>query len=98
MSYRVAYSQRVRDELRELVQKAEALGLAPQVLAAAKVIDERLHVYPQFGQPLRDLILEPAKLWIGEARRLVVQYTLDEEKRIVMVPVPFRPIPFVLRP
>jgi hypothetical protein len=61
--------------------------LGPQVLAALKKLDGLLHLYPQFGQPLRDLHLEPAQLWIGVVSPLVVRYILDEERRLVMVVV-----------
>lgn len=91
--YRVSYSERVRNELRNLVSQAGRRGLAHQVLAAAREIDSRLHIYPQFGQPLRDLVLEPAQLWIGVVPPLVVQYILDENQRLVMVVVPFLLIP-----
>jgi hypothetical protein len=50
-----------------------------------KEIDRLLHLYPQFGQPLADLQLEPAQLWIGVVAPLVVRYVLDEERRLVMV-------------
>jgi hypothetical protein len=49
--YRVSYSERVREELRALIARAKQRGLGPQVLAAAKAINERLHTYPQFGDP-----------------------------------------------
>jgi hypothetical protein len=89
--YRVSYSEQVRIELRDLISRARGRGLAPQVLAAAREIDKRLHIYPQFGQPLRDLKLEPAQLWVGVVPPLVVQYVLDEERRVVMVTVPIVP-------
>jgi hypothetical protein len=91
--YRVSYSGRVQDQLRLLVTRARERGLAPQVLAALRAIDERLRLYPQFGQPFRDLTLEPAKLWVGVVPPLVVQYFLDEERRLVMVGVPILPLP-----
>jgi hypothetical protein len=83
----------VRDELKALVARARGLGLGPQVRAAVREIDRRLHVYPQFGQPLRDLTVEPARLWIGVVPPLVVQYVLDEERRLVMVVLPLTPLP-----
>ena len=91
--YRVVYSGRVRNELRALIARARARGLAPQVLAAVRAIDERLRLYPQFGQPLRDLVLEPAQVWVGVVPPLVVQYTLDEQRRLVMVVVPLTALP-----
>jgi hypothetical protein len=91
--YHVSYSGRVREELKALVARARALGLGPQVIAAVKEIDRLLHIYPQFGQPLRDLSFEPAQLWIGVVEPLTVRYVLDEERHAVMVVVPFLPLP-----
>lgn len=86
--YRVVYSERVRAELRLLIDRARLTGRGRLVLEALKEIDARLHLYPQFGQPLRDLKLEPAQHWIGVVPPLVVQYFLDEERRLVIVPIP----------
>jgi hypothetical protein len=72
---------------------AREVGLGEQVLAAIREIDHRLHVYPQFGQPLRDLSAEPAQLWIGVVPPLVVQYVLDETQRQVMIVHPMMPLP-----
>jgi hypothetical protein len=91
--YRVVYSELVRSELRNLIARAKGRGRAPQVLAAVKEIDDRLRVYPQFGQPLRDLQLKPAQLWMGCVSPLVVHYTLDEDRRLVMVVAPILPLP-----
>ncbi len=91
--YRVVYSEHVRNELRDLAARAKSRGLGRQVLAALKEIDRRLHIYPQFGEPLLDLKLEPAQVWIGVIPPLVVQYVLDDERRLVMVVVPIRPLP-----
>lgn len=91
--YRVTYSGRVRDALRELVTRAHGLGLGPQVRAAVLEIDHRLRIYPQFGQPLRDLNVEQAMLWIGVVPPLVAQYVIDEAGRQVMVVLPIVPLP-----
>jgi hypothetical protein len=91
--YRVAYSERVQNHLRDLIDRAKARGLAEQVLAALRDIDHRLHIYPQFGDPLRKLNLEPAELWIGCVPPLVVRYFLHEALRLVMVVVPIDHLP-----
>jgi hypothetical protein len=83
--YRVVYSEWVRNQLRSHITKARDRGLGPQVLAAMKELDRLLHLYPQFGQPLRDLELKPAQLWIGVVAPLVAHYVLDEERRLVGV-------------
>jgi hypothetical protein len=91
--YRVAYSERVRSELRQLIRKAASLGLAQDLINAVVLIDRILRIYPQYGEPLRDLVLEPARLMIATVPPLVVRYSLDEERKLVLVPVPFRPLP-----
>jgi hypothetical protein len=91
--YRVVYSEKVRAGLKELAARARDRGLGAQLLAALQTIDYRLRIYPQFGDPLRDLALEPAQVWIGVIPPLVVQYVLDESKRLVMVVVPIVPLP-----
>lgn len=91
--YRVSYSERVRNELKGLFTRAKQGGLGPQFLAALKEIDRRLHIYPQFGEPLRDLKLKPLQRWIGVVPPLVVQYCVDDDKRLVMVGVPIQPLP-----
>lgn len=67
--------------------------MAPSVLAAAREIDRRFQIYPQFGQPLRKLSVDLAELWIGVVPPLVVHYVLDEEQRQVMVVLPFLVLP-----
>lgn len=91
--YRVSYSEWVRNELRKLTARAPDRGLGNEVLAAVKEMDWRLHVYPQFGQPLQDLTLEPGQVWIGVVAPLVVRYALFEDRRVVMVAAPILPLP-----
>ena len=69
--YRVVYSERVRIALSKLLMLARNHGLGIQVLEAVKEMDRRLHIYPQFGQPLRDLVLElSASAWSAHGRSL----------------------------
>ena len=93
LPYHVSYSEHVREMLRALGLHAREVGLGKQVLAAIREIDSRLHIYSQFGQPLRNLSVEPAQLWIGVVDPLVVQYVLDESRRQVMVVHPITPLP-----
>ena len=88
--YEVSYSGRVREAIVPLVTHARASGRDREVLAALREIDRRLRIYPQFGQPLRDLSVPPAQLWIGVVPPLVVRYVLDESRRLVMVVRPFQ--------
>jgi hypothetical protein len=91
--YRVVYAERVRKALRKLLALARGLGLGQQVLDAVKELDDRLHIYPQFGQPLMDLMHEPAQIWIGVVPPLVVHYAIYEERRLVIVATPISPLP-----
>jgi hypothetical protein len=88
--YQVVYSERVRREFRILHGSAAARGLGRVVIEAAKVIDARLRVYPQFGDPLQDLATEGETLWFGIVGPLVVYYVIDEARRIVFVVAPFK--------
>jgi hypothetical protein len=91
--YRVSYSERVHADLEDRVARAKARGLLKQVHDALKTIDDRLRIYPQFGQPLRDLQLETAQVWIAVVPPLTVQYVLHEQTRPVWIVVPIRPLP-----
>ena len=91
--YRVAYSEWVRRELRQLLLRAVAQGFGRQALDAVKISDARLRIYPQFGEPLRDLKSEGATLWIGVVAPLVIQYIIDETNHAVFVVRPHRLLP-----
>jgi hypothetical protein len=91
-SYRVVYSERVREALRNLIARTNQVGRTPELLAALKELDHRLHLYPQFGQPLRDSKLDSTRIWIGVVAPLVAQYVLDEEHHIVTIVVPILPL------
>lgn len=91
--YRVVYSGHVRTQLQALLARADALGLRPAIAAAVREIDARLRIYPQFGQPLRDLAAEGETLWLGAVSPLVAEYVIDDPRRLVFVVKPFRPLP-----
>ncbi len=86
--YRVVYSERVRNGLKDLVAHASKQGMKKSMLQEITELDYRLRIFPQFGEPLIDLDLKPARLMIGVVGSLVVRYFLDEEKRLVMVVAP----------
>jgi hypothetical protein len=91
--YRVVYSGHVRAGLRELLGRAAARGLDRTIAEAVREIDARLRVYPQFGQPLRDLKTVGKTVWVGAVEPLVVQYVIDDERRLVFVVAPFKTLP-----
>jgi hypothetical protein len=92
-TYRVIYSEFVRGELLRLFDRAKARGLGRQVYDAVQAINDRLRIYPQFGEPLYDLKLEPGQVWLGTVPPLTVRYVLIEARRLVMVVIPFTPLP-----
>jgi hypothetical protein len=75
------------------VTSAKERGRGRQFLEALKQLDYRLHVYPQFGEPLCDLKLQSAKLWLGVVPPLVAHYIVDEVGRNVLVITPIRLLP-----
>jgi phosphoserine phosphatase len=87
----VVYSERVREALKATLARAVALGIGREVLEAVKVIDDRLRIYPQFGEPLQDLAMAGQTVWIGTVQPFVVRYVIDEERRLVFVILPFEP-------
>jgi hypothetical protein len=62
-------------------------------LTAAKEIEARLRIYPQFGDPIIDLTHELGQIWIGTIGPLVVRYAIYEDRRLVMVVTPIMPLP-----
>jgi hypothetical protein len=95
LPYKVVYSEQVRAELVKLVQRAARAGLGQVVLNAVKEIDARLRIYPQFGEPLRDLGTPGETLWTGTVPPLALHYIVDNERRLVFVVQPFRLLPHV---
>ena len=93
--YRVVYSERVRNGLRELLDDLTAQGLGRQSLEVLKNLDARLHLYPQFGEPLRDLSTQGQTFWAGTVPPFVVHYIIDEPRRLVFVVKPFMLLPRV---
>lgn len=77
--YRVVYSALVRNDLKALLGRAKANGLGRQALDAVKKIDDLLHVYPQFGEPLRDLEALGATICMVTVPPLVLQYLIDKD-------------------
>lgn len=91
--YRVVYSERVRESLRQLIASARRSGHGEEALQAIKELDNRLRVYPQFGEPLVQLTREPGQILISAVGPLVARYALYEERRLVIVAVPILRMP-----
>ena len=74
--YEVHYSGRVIEHMRGMIVRNPVH--ARRIIAALREIDKRLKLYPQFGQPLRDLTIERGQLWIGTVSPLVIHYVIIE--------------------
>jgi hypothetical protein len=83
--YRVVYSERVQQRLATMGGEAAERGDREAFAAALKAFDDRLHVYPQFGDPLSDLTHEKATLYNGIIRPLAMRYAIYEGLRLVIV-------------
>jgi hypothetical protein len=83
--YRVVYSPRVREYLLGLSDVARDRGDFKAFAAALREFDRRLHIYPQFGDPLTDLFAESGHVRIGINLPLSVRYAVLEERRQVSV-------------
>ncbi len=83
--YRVSYTDRVQDRLRELTFAALARGEGAAFLLVLREFDRRLHIYPQFGDPLSDLVAEVGQVRLGLVPPLSMRYGVFEARREVMV-------------
>lgn len=83
--YRVPYSGRVRQRLKELAATVRARGDGEEFLAALREFDRRLHIYPHFGDPLIDLSAEAGHVRLGAVPPLAMRYGVLEERRQVFV-------------
>ncbi len=59
------YSAAVKRRPRELSQVAIARGDGAAFLAALKAFVDRLPIYPQFGESIRDLAVEEGQIRMG---------------------------------
>jgi hypothetical protein len=68
-----------------LADIARQRGDGEEFIAALKEFDRRLHIYPQFGEPLVDLKKQAGQVWIGIVRPLAMRYGVIDERRLVIV-------------
>jgi hypothetical protein len=93
--YQVHPSGRVSRELKALIQRAASAGFGEQVIQALKTVHRMLSVYPQFGEPLRDLKMAGETVYVATIPPLYVEYVIDEPSRAVFIGVPFKVLPNV---
>jgi hypothetical protein len=73
--------------LRQFTAAARKAGNLQEAVAAVTELDRRLHIYPQFGDPIMDPTLEAGQVYLGTVPPLVVRYGIYEERRLVLVTV-----------
>jgi hypothetical protein len=83
----VVYVEAVREVLRKFAAVARKGGTILEAIAAVRELDHRLHIYPQFGDPISDLTHEPGQVCLGTIPPLVARYAIYEERRLVIVTV-----------
>jgi hypothetical protein len=75
----------VRERLVELAAEARSRGDGEEFVVALREFDRRLRVYPQFGDPLVDLLAEAGQVRLGTVPPLAMRYGVFEERRLVLV-------------
>ncbi len=85
--YELNLSVEVYAKLLELATTARDRGDGERYLAALKEFHRRLRVYPQFGDPLVDLVHQSGHIRIGIIPPLSMWYAVLEEQRLVFVTV-----------
>ncbi len=83
--YRVSYSVRVRERLVELAAAARIRGDGEEFVAALREFDRRLRVYPQFGDPLIDLLAVAGQVRLGTVPPLAMRYGVLQDRREALV-------------
>jgi hypothetical protein len=92
--YRVVYSELCREATRQLLARAVAKGRITEVARAVGDVERRLQWIPlDFGEPLKDFVHLGIKEYIGVLAPLVVKFSVDEDRRIVYVALPFGLLP-----
>jgi hypothetical protein len=84
----VVYSDLVKERLLALAGEATIRGDGEAFLVALKAFLVRLHIYPQFGDPIIDLTQESGQIRVGIIRPLTIRYGVYEDRRLVLVGVP----------
>ncbi len=91
--FRVVYSKTVLMALGDLLARARAVGQLDEVASAVRTIHGSLQTQPLvFGEPLYTLPNLGLRARQGSVRPLVVTYTVDEERRLVYVVRPLKPL------
>ena len=83
--YDLVVSGRVYEQLLELVDAAKVRRDGEACLAALAEFRRRLRLYPQFGDPLADLVVADGQVRLGAVAPLSMRYGVLESRREVLV-------------
>jgi hypothetical protein len=84
--FNVAYSDAVRNALKELLKRAQQEGRVAVVMAALKEINGRLHSDPTvFGEPIFNLKHVQGQMRLAVVGPLVVEFGVQPKSRHVFV-------------
>src|SRR5262249_11865472 len=89
--FRVVYSGRCQDSVRNLLARATARGRFAEIAQILRGIHTRLEWIPlDFGEPLCDHVQLGLLELIGVLAPVVVTYAVDQARRIVYVVLPLK--------
>jgi hypothetical protein len=91
--YRVEVSGRVSAEVKALHARITDPRGRLELINALLTIDHVLRIYPQFGEPLRNLTTIGQTLYAAVFPPLFVEYVIDEPNRTVYIGMPFKHLP-----
>lgn len=92
--FHLACSDLCRRQLQFTLEQAAAKGRLEEFVNAARGINSRLRwVHLDFGEPTLEYVHPGLQEYVGTVPPFVVQYSVDEVRRIVYVNVPFKLLP-----
>jgi hypothetical protein len=87
--FRVSYSGRARDSLREIAQRAKRAGRVDEARRALQLLDDWLRADPEsLGEPIHDCPAAEQTEYVGVVSVLLVRYSINFPSRQVFVSRP----------
>ena len=75
----------MQDILVQLGQIAKSRGDGELFVTSLTDFHQRLRLYPQFGDPLMDLLASAGQIRLGVVFPLVMRYAVHEDRRTIFV-------------
>jgi hypothetical protein len=83
--YQITLSAQAFEWVKEISKVAVSRGDSQSFLHALKEFHRRLRIYPQFGDPLVDLVEHHGQIRIGIIPPLAMRYAVYEDQRLVII-------------